>query len=92
MFEAVNLENIVLKMHKSRSMGEKASIHHRIFESLFDALCAYHEAGVCIVVSGKPASPRLIANLCLEDPGSGYMPDFVLSSDGTLDEIRFDLI
>ncbi len=85
-------DRLVFKMHKSRIMGDRASIHHHIFETLFDALHAYHDAGICIIISGKPASPREIANLCLDDPGAGYMPDFVWRSDGTLGEIRFDLI
>lgn len=89
---AVVRDQTTFRMHKSRQMGPRASVHHRSFASLFDELTSYQEAGVLILLSGRPVSSRELASLCEKLDGTGFMPDFVLRRDGSLGEIRFDHI
>lgn len=59
--------------------------------SMKNKLEAILDQGIELYLDGKPASPdRIVERFVRED--SVYMPDFVLSDDGVLTQVRYDKV
>ena len=73
-------------------MRNKDLMYHGEYQTMYETLSAYEDAGVALTLAGRPTTARELAYVCTAREDVTYMSDYIPDAHGKLCEIRFDKV